>query len=291
MEMFIQATVNGIIAAGLYALVAYGLLIVLGIMNVVNFAHGEFVMIGAYFSYWAFIATGVDPLLLALPVALVMFLFGVAIYKFSVGPVLREPSINQLVLTFGISLTLQNVALLLWNADLRSINVPYADLSFRIGFVDIGVFRVAAFLLACLSIGSLQFTTHYTRFGKAMQAVSQNKVASSLVGINVNSVHLMTFGAAAATAGVAGVVVSVLMYTFPTVGGHLVLKAFAIVILGGLGSILGTIIASLVLALSESYVGTYVPHGSGWAEGVSFLLIIAVLIMRPQGMFGVRDHD
>ena len=101
----------------------------------------------------------------------------------------------------------------------------------------------------------------------------------------------MTFGAAAATAGVAGVVVSVLMYTFPTVGGHLVLKAFAIVILGGLGSIFGTIIASLVLALSESYVGTYVPHGSGWAEGVSFLLIIAVLIMRPQGMFGVRDHD
>src|SRR5262245_5895868 len=182
MEMFIQATVNGIIAAGLYALVAYGLLIVLGIMNVVNFAHGEFVMIGAYFSYWAFIATGVDPLLLALPVALVMFLCGIAVYKFSVGPVLREPSINQLVLTFGISLTLQNVALLLWNADLRSINVPYADLSFRIGFVDIGVFRVAAFLLACLSIGILQFTTHYTRFGKAMQAVSQNKVASSLVG-------------------------------------------------------------------------------------------------------------
>jgi branched-chain amino acid transport system permease protein len=291
METLIQATVNGVVTAGLYALVAYGLLIVLGIMNVVNFAHGEFVMFGAYFTFWAFIVTGIDPLLLALPIALIMFVFGLAVFQFTVKPVLREPPINQLVLTFGLSLTLQNIALVLWQADLRSVNIPYADVSISIGYVDIGAYRVAAFLLACVSIVFLQFMTHYTRFGKSIQAVSQNKIASSLVGINVNSVHLFTFGAAAATAGIAGAVVSVLLYTFPTVGAHLILKAFAIVILGGLGSIGGTILASVVLGLSESYVGTFIHNGSGWAEGVSFFLIIVVLIFRPQGLFGVRDHD
>jgi branched-chain amino acid transport system permease protein len=290
MELFIQATVNGIITAGLYALIAYGVLILLGILNIVNFAHGEFVMLGAYLAYWAFVGTGIDPLLTAIPVALIMFAGGAGLYQLTVRPVLQEPPVNQLALTYGISLTFQNIALILWRSDLRTVNVPYADVSISFGSVNIGAFRLAAFSVACLAIALLQFVTYYTRIGRAMQAVSQNKNASALVGINVNFIHMASFGAAAAVAGVAGVVVSVLMYTYPFVGAHLVLKAFAIVILGGLGSVLGTVLASLILALSESYVGTYVPDGSGWSEGVTFLLIISFLILRPQGMFGVRDH-
>ena len=158
------------------------------------------------------------------------------------------------------------------------------------GSIKIGIFRAAAFIVACLAIAALQFVTYYTRIGKALQAVSQNKTASGLVGIDVEFMHLMTFGTAAAVAGVAGTVVSVLMYTYPTVGVPLVLKAFAVVILGGLGSVAGTVLASLILALTESYMGTFIPDGSGWADGVTFLLIIAVLLVRPQGMFGVRDH-
>jgi branched-chain amino acid transport system permease protein len=290
MDLFFQATVNGIVTAGLYALIAYGVLILLGILNIVNFAHGEFVMVGAYLAYWAFIATGIDPLLIALPVAVVMFLGGMAIYQLSVRFVLQAPPVNQLALTYGISLTLQSLAVILWQSDLRTVDLPYAGVSISLGSVNIGVFRLMAFLVACLSIGMLQFITYYTRIGKALQAVSQNKTASALVGINVNFMQLMTFGTAAAVAGVAGTVVSVLMYTFPTVGVPLVLKAFAVVILGGLGSVLGTVLASVVLALAESYVGTFVPDGSGWSDGVTFLLIIVVLLVRPQGMFGVRDH-
>jgi branched-chain amino acid transport system permease protein len=290
MDLFIQATVNGIVTAGLYALIAYGVLILLGILNIVNFAHGEFVMIGAYLAYWAFVSTGIDPLLIALPVAIVMFLGGMAMYQLGVRYVLQAPPVNQLALTYGVSLTLQSLALIMWSSDLRTVDLPYAGASVSIGFVDIGVFRLAAFLVACLSIAVLQFVTYFTRIGKALQAVSQNKTASALVGIDVNFMHLMTFGTAAAVAGVAGTVVSVLMYTFPSVGVPLVLKAFAVVILGGLGSVAGTVLASLVLALAESYVGTFVPDGSGWSDGVTFLLIIVVLLVRPQGMFGTRDH-
>jgi branched-chain amino acid transport system permease protein len=265
-------------------------LILLGILNIVNFAHGEFVMVGAYLAYFAFVYTGIDPLLMAVPVAIVMFFGGVAIYQLSVRSVLQAPPVNQLALTYGISLTLQNLAVILWHSDLRTISLPYAGVSLSIGSVDIGLFRLAAFFVACLCIGLLQFVTYYTRIGKALQAVSQNKTASALVGIDVNLMHLVTFGVAAAVAGIAGSVVSVLLYTFPTVGVPLVLKAFAIVILGGLGSVLGTVLASFVLALTESYVGTFIPDGSGWAEGVTFMLIIGVLLVRPQGMFGVRDH-
>jgi branched-chain amino acid transport system permease protein len=290
MELFVQATVNGVVTAGLYALIAYGVLILLGIMNIVNFAHGEFVMLGAYLTYWIFITTGIDPLLIALPAAALVFLLALPIYKFAVRPVLNEPPVNQLALTYGISLTLQSLALILWKADLRSIDIPYANVSVNFGFVDVGLVRLSAFVVACVAIGLLQFITYYTRIGKALQAVSQNKTASALVGIDVNFVHLMTFGAAAAVAGIAGSVVSVLMYTYPFVGVPLVLKAFAIVIVGGLGSVSGTILASLVLALAESYVGTFVPNGSGWSVGVTFVLIIFALVVRPQGMFGVRDH-
>jgi branched-chain amino acid transport system permease protein len=289
-ELFIQATVNGIITAGLYALIAYGVLILLGIMNVVNFAHGEFVMLGAFITYWAFIATGLDPLLLGVVAAVVMFFFAIAIYRFALRPVLNEPPVNQLALTYGISLTLQGIALILWNSDLRTINVSYADISISFGFVNVGLLRLASFVVACLSIGLLQFVTYYTLICKALQAVSQNKTASALVGIDVNFIQLMTFGASAAVAGIAGSVVSVLMFTYPFVGVPLVLKAFAIVIFGGLGSVLGTVLASLILALAESYVGTFVPNGSGWSVGVTFLLIIVALVVRPQGMFGVRDH-
>jgi branched-chain amino acid transport system permease protein len=290
MELFIQATVNGVATAGLYALIAYGVLILLGILNIVNFAHGEFVMVGAYLAYWGFIKTGIDPLLIALPVAIVMFLGGMAIYRLGVQKVLQAPPVNQLALTYGISLTLQNLAIIMWHSDLRTLNIPYAGMAVGFGPIKIGIFRLASFVLACVAIALLQFVTYYTRIGKALQAVSQNKVASGLVGINVEFMHLMTFGTAAAVAGVAGTVVSVLMYTFPTVGVPLVLKAFAVVILGGLGSVLGTVVASLILALTESYMGTFIPDGSGWSDGVTFLLIIVVLLVRPQGMFGVRDH-
>ncbi len=291
MSLFVQATVNGIVTAGLYALIAYGVLILLGIMNIVNFAHGEFVMLGAYATYWVFVTTGIDPLLIALPAAALVFLMALPIYKLAVRPVLNEPPVNQLALTYGISLILQSLALILFKADLRSIDIPYANRSISLGFADVGLVRLAAFGVACAAIGLLQFVTYYTRVGKALQAVSQNKTASALVGINVNFMHMMTFGAAAAVAGIAGSVVSVLMYTFPFVGVPLVLKAFAIVIVGGLGSVAGTILASLVLALAESYVGTFVPNGSGWSVGVTFVLIIVALLVRPQGMFGVRDHD
>lgn len=290
MELFIQATVNGVATAGLYALIAYGVLILLGILNIVNFAHGEFVMVGAYLAYWGFIKTGIDPLLIALPVAILMFLGGMAIYRLGVQKVLQAPPVNQLALTYGISLTLQNLAIIMWHSDLRTLDIPYAGMAVGIGPIKIGIFRLASFGVACVAIGLLQFVTYYTRIGKALQAVSQNKTASGLVGINVEFMHLMTFGAAAAVAGIAGTVVSVLMYTYPTVGVPLVLKAFAVVILGGLGSVAGTVLASLILALTESYMGTFMPDGSGWADGVTFLLIIAVLLVRPQGMFGVRDH-
>ena len=285
---FFQSLANGILIAGLYAAVTLGLTLVLGVMGIVNFAHGELVMLGAYNTFWLFALFGIDPLLSLAISGVLLFFIGIGIYRFTIRPILKDPPLNQLLLTLGISIFLQNLAMILWKTDSRSVVTSYSGNSLHLGIVHIGFTRSMTFLMAVALTILLVLFLYKMRPGRAMRAVSENNTASWLIGINVQRTYLLAFGVASALAGVSGAMVSTIMYTFPMVGFKLSLKAFCILVLGGLGNIPGTLLGSLILGLTESFVGTYVPEGSGWAEGISFILLIIILIIKPTGLAGTR---
>jgi branched-chain amino acid transport system permease protein len=285
---FFQSLANGILIAGLYAAVTLGLTLVLGVMGIVNFAHGELVMLGAYNTFWLFALLGIDPLLSLAMSGLLLFFIGIGIYRFTIRPILKDPPLNQLLLTLGISIFFQNLAMILWKTDSRSVITSYSGMSLHLGVVHIGFTRLVTFLIAVGLTILLVLFLHKTRPGRAMRAVSENNTASWLVGINVQRTYLLAFGVASALAGASGALVSTVMYTFPMVGFKLSLKAFCILVLGGLGNIPGALFGSLILGLTESLVGTYVPEGSGWAEGISFILLIIILLIKPTGLAGTR---
>jgi branched-chain amino acid transport system permease protein len=285
---FLQSFANGLLIAGLYAAVTLGLTLVLGVMGIVNFAHGEMVMLGAYNTFWVFSLLGIDPLLSIALSGLLLFFIGLFIYRFAIRPILNDPPLNQLLLTLGISIFLQNLAMILWKTDSRSVITSYSGMSLSLGVVNVGMTRLLTFLIAVGLTLFLLFFLYKARPGKAMRAVSENNTASWLIGINVQKTYLLAFGVACALAGASGALVSTIMYTFPMVGFKLSLKAFCILVLGGLGNIPGALFGSLILGLTESFVGTYVPDGSGWAEGISFILIMIILIIKPTGLVGTR---
>jgi branched-chain amino acid transport system permease protein len=161
-------------------------------------------------------------------------------------------------------------------------------MSLNLGMVHLGLTRIITFFIAVALTIILVFFLYKVRTGRAMRAVSENNTASWLIGINVKKTYLLAFGVASALAGAAGALVSTVMYTYPMVGFKLSLKAFCILVLGGLGNIPGTLVGSLILGLTESFVGTFVPEGSGWAEGISFILLIIILVIKPTGLFGTR---
>jgi branched-chain amino acid transport system permease protein len=286
--IFFQSVANGILIAGLYASVTLGITLVLGVMGIVNFAHGELVMIGAYNSFWLFALFGLDPLL-SLPIsALLLFVIGLGLFKFTIRPILKDPPLNQLLLTLGISIFFQNLAMMLWKTDSRSVITAYSGMSLNLGMVHLGLTRIITFFIAVALTIILVLFLYKVRSGRAMRAVSENNTAAWLIGINVKRTYLLAFGVASALAGAAGALVSTVMYTYPMVGFKLSLKAFCILVLGGLGNIPGTLVGSLILGLTESFVGTFVPEGSGWADGISFILLIVILVIKPTGLFGTR---
>ncbi len=280
MELLLQTFINGILAAGLYALVASGLALAVGVVGIVNFAHGEFSMIGAFVSYLLFVGAGIDPILSLGLAALVLFVVGALTYYGLIRPVLAAPELNQMLLTFGLSVALQNLALLLFGADTRVLSTAYQGTTLTLGGVSFGLPPFAAFVLSVGLLVGLYAFLGRTRLGFAVRAVAQNRLAPGLLGIETQRIYLLAFGLSAALAGVAGVMLSVMLYTSPTVGFAYTLKAFAIIVMAGLGNLRGVVPAAVVLALAEALVSTYVPGGGGWVEAVFFLVIFLALTWR-----------
>ncbi|MCL6526182.1 MAG: branched-chain amino acid ABC transporter permease [Thermaceae bacterium] len=280
MELLLQTLLNGMLSAGVYALVASGLALAVGVVGIVNFAHGEFLMIGAFISYLLFASRGVDPLVSLGVAAVAVFLIGAISYYGLIRPVLSAPELNQMLLTFGLSVLLQNLALLLFGADTRVVSPPYQGSTLSLGGLSFGGVPLAAFVLSVLILLGLYWFLGRTRLGLAVRAVAQNRLAPGLLGIETQRVYLLAFGLSAALAGVAGVMLSVMLYASPTVGFAFTLKAFAIVVMAGLGNLRGVLWAALILALAEALVSTYVPGGGGWVEAVFFLVIFGTLTWR-----------
>lgn len=285
LAIFAQVIANGILTGGLYALIAVGLTLIFGVMRVINFMHGETLMLGSYLTYFLFTLCGIDPFL-SLPLAIcALFILGVAIQRFLITPVIDAPHLNQILLTFGLVLIIQNLALILWSGNYISMTTRYSAISLKFGPLRVGLTRLLGLIIAIFLTVLLTLALKRTEWGKSVRAVTQDREAAMLMGVNVNRVNMLAFGVGSAMGGAGGVVTSMIMYIFPLVGMLFVLKAFAIVVLGGFGSIAGAVVGSLILGLTESLVTNYVPSGSGWAEGVSFVVLVLILVVRPKGLF------
>lgn len=286
-----QVLIDSLLLSGLYALMALGLALSFGVTNVLNFAHGEAIMLGAYGAFFMFSMFGIDPLL-ALPiVALIGFGAGYLLFETLLRRALHAPQINQILLTFGIGLILSNGAEIAFSPDMRSANPAYASKAILIGSAFVPVGRLAACVVAVVLSAALLWWLHRTEYGRACRAVAQNRLAATLSAINLNNVYAVAFGLSIAIAAATGAALSSVTPVTPFMGFHLLVKAFAIVVLGGMGSVGGALIGALLLGFLETLVAYFVPDGIGWAEGGAFAVLFAVLILRPGGVAGRAVHQ
>jgi branched-chain amino acid transport system permease protein len=281
-----QCLVDGLLLGGLYTLMAIGLSLSFGVTRIINFAHGEAIMLGAYAAFWLASHYAIDPLI-GLPLVLVAGFFGgYLFFRFVIQPVLNDPPINQILLTFGVGLVLQNAALMFLTGDRRSINPPYAFSSWEIEGVVISGARVIAFVAAVALVLALFFWLFRTELGRAARALAENTRAAALMGIRVNSVYAIAFGISIALGVATGAIFSFLLPISPFMGFSTLIKGFAIIILGGLGSIFGTVAGAMILGFAETFVAYFIPDGNGWAEGVAFAVLFCIMIVRPYGIAG-----
>lgn len=281
---FFQAVITGVLMAGIYALVAIGLTLIFGVVRIVNFAHGEFVMVGMYVTFWLWKLWGVDPYLSLLITMPVLFVFGVLVQRFLFRPILSAPDMAQIFLTVGLSVVLMNAALFFFTADFRSVKTTYSEWALRVAGVTLGVPRIFAFAGALVLAGLLTLFLSKTDIGKALRAVAQDREVSMLLGIDPERMYLLAVGLGAALAGAAGGLIVPFFYVFPTVGVVFVLIAFVVVILGTLGSIRGALLASLIVGVAESLGILFA--GADLGLVVVFAILVATLILKPSGLMG-----
>jgi branched-chain amino acid transport system permease protein len=281
----LQVVISGLLLGGVYALFAAGMSMIFGVLRVINLAHGEFMMLGAYTTFWLFALANVNPLL-SIPVsALVMFSLGAVIERTMIERVVSQPLLSSLLLTFGLSTLFMGIALSVWTANFRS--VPYLTGSVDVLGIDLSQTRLVAFAIAfaltALTYGFLRFTT----FGKAIRATAQNAEVAQVCGINVGRVRLVTFALGSAMAAVAGSLTAMIFTVSPEMGRIFLGRAFAIVVLGGLGSFVGAFIGALVLGVVETVTAYFTD--TQIAEGVSYAVLVLVLLLRPSGLFGEKE--
>ncbi|HTD47411.1 MAG TPA: branched-chain amino acid ABC transporter permease [bacterium] len=279
-----QAMVNGLLIGGIYALVSIGVTLIFGVVKIVNFAQGEFVMIGMYISYWLASLLGLDPVV-SLAVSMPgLFVIGVVLQRFLIRRVLGLGDMPQIFLTFAVSLLLLNVALLLFTADYRTVQTAYTQSALRIGPLYIGVARLMAFVLAMLLSAALEVFLRATDLGKAMRAAAQNREVAMLMGVNPDHVYSVAVGLSLALAGAAGSLLVPFYPVYPGVGQVFVLMAFVAVVLGTLGNVRGALIAGLMMGMAESLGIQFIGADSGLI--VVFAMLLLTLAVRPGGLYG-----
>jgi branched-chain amino acid transport system permease protein len=281
-----QAVVNGLLIGGIYALVSIGVTLIFGVVKIVNFAQGEFVMIGMYISFFLATRLGIDPLVSLVVSMPVLFVIGVLIQHFLIRRVLGQNDMPQIFLTFALSLLLMNSGLMLFTANYRTVHTWYSDEAFHIGPIYVPVAKLIAFVLAMVLSGILWVFLHTTDLGKAMRAAAQNRYVAVLMGINPNRVFCVALGVALALAGAAGSLLMPFYPAYPMVGQSFVLMAFVAVVLGTLGNVIGALVASLMMGVAESLGIQFIGADSGLI--VVFLMLLLTLAFRPSGLGGGR---
>jgi branched-chain amino acid transport system permease protein len=285
----IQGLILGILTSGVYALMASGQTLIFGVMKVVNLAQGAMVILGAYLAYQLFTSFGLDPLL-AIPITTVaMFFLGVGVQLLFLRPLRQEDrSELSLLVTFAVALLLEGIMSVTWKSSVRSINTSYANSSWTVLGYQITLVRLWAFLLSIAALGLLFLLLNRTRFGRAIRATVQNPESARLLGVESSRVSAIGFGLGAATAAAAGSIYG-LLYPFNS-GSHydLISRLLSIVLLGGLGSIGGAVIGALIVSTSSAVVASTI--SPTWSEMTFFVILLLVLLVRPQGLFGTTER-
>lgn len=270
---------------GVYALIAIGLNLIFGVVRIINFAHGEMVMLAMYLTYWLHDLYGLDPYLSVVIVLPVMFFLGAAFQRVVVQPIQSTSAIMKIFTTVGVSLLMQNMALMFWKGDFRTIQTSYSMSSIEVFNIMISIPRLVAFATALLSITVLYYFLKCTYIGKALRAIVEDNSVARLMGVKVEKHYLLAFGLGTAFTGLGGVLLMPFSSVYPTVGVTYTLLAFVVVVLGGLGSMGGTFLAGLFIGVVESFGGTFI--SPALKEAIYFGIFILVLLVRPQGLFGM----
>jgi branched-chain amino acid transport system permease protein len=285
MEIIIlQLIINGLLLGGMYALISIGLTLIFGVLEIVNFAHGEFLMLAMYGSYFLFKLYGIDPYLTLFFILPVFFFVGVLVQRTIIQPILNAPPLNQIFMTVGLSLVLQNAALFFWKAEYHTVKTAYSAVNLKVARLMINFPRLVAFILAMsLMIARLMFLKK-TFTGMAIRAVAQDRKAAMLMGINVYRTYQIAFGIGICCVGAAGCMLIPVYFVFPGVGALFVLVAFVVVILGGYNSLIGSLVGGLIIGVVEAFSGFFIsPH---LKEATYFMIFILILLFRPTGLFG-----
>ena len=284
MTIFLQSLLSGVLIGGAYALIGVGLTIIFGVMRIINFAHGDLVMLGMYASFFLFTLGNVDPFVSIVFVFPLLFLFGALLQKTVINRVLNALPQNQILLTIGIGLILSNTMMLLFTSDYRIISTTYSSGSFRLGDISVSTPLLLSFVITAAVTAALYWFLLKTDTGQAIRATAQDRDAAQLMGVNVKRMSILATGIGAGLAAVAGSLISPTYYIFPQVGQPFTLKAFVIVVLGGMGSVMGATVGGIIIGATESLAGAYI--SSGLKDLVVYVLFLLILLFKPAGLFG-----
>jgi len=284
--VILQNIVNGLLLGGLYAGVALGFSLVWGVMNVINLAHGAFIMVGAYVTFWIYYFFKFDPFV-TIPFSMAFtFILGYLIQKYLINLVVKAQVFMVFILTFGIEIFLMNISNLICTADFRSVTPSYSGAGINLGGILIPYIRLAICFIALLLTYLLNLFLNKTKTGNAIKATSLDKEAAQLVGVHIGKIYTITFALSAAVAGAAGSLIAIIVAISPYMGGVYTFKAALIACLGGLGSIPGVIAGGLVVGMAETMGSQFI--SPGYKEFIGFVLLVFILIFRPEGIMGKK---
>ncbi|MBI2525287.1 MAG: branched-chain amino acid ABC transporter permease [Candidatus Rokubacteria bacterium] len=283
-EVLLQGIVGGLLMGCIYALIAAGLSLIFGLMEIVNFAHGEFLMLAMFSTFWAWALWRLDPLLSLPLTAGLLFLLGVATYQGIIRWILGAPMLAQIFATFGLAVCLRSAAQALWGADFHLVRDPWVQGRLSVGGLYVGLPQLVASVGAVVAFGFLYWFIRRTETGLALQATAQDRQAASLMGIHTERMFALGWGIGAACVGVAGALLTIFFYVFPDVGATFSLLAYVAVALGGFGNVPGTLAAGVIVGLVEVLGGLLIAPALKYVA--VFAMYLVVVLVRPQGLFG-----
>jgi branched-chain amino acid transport system permease protein len=282
--LLVQGTVLGILVGGMYALMASGLTLIFGVMRLINIAHAAVIIFASYLSWMLFTSWGIDPLI-SIPILVVVFFIGGALLQKGILSALIDKDLSlALLATLGVANILEGMEGAFWTSSFHAIHTDYSVLTYHVGDIYVPLIRIIAFVASVILLGGLYVLLNHSNLGRAIRATTQNRGVAQLVGVNVDRITMIAFGIGIAAAAAAGPLMGMYYPFSPNSHWGWIGKLMAIVVLGGLGSFRGTLLAALILGIAEQVSVLYVP--ADWAAMVFFVFLFAVLIVRPQGFFG-----
>lgn len=287
--IYLQLLISGIMLGGVYALLSIGLTLIMGVVRLVSFCHGDIITLGMYITFVAYTFYQIDPYMSIVIVVPISFIIGYLIFRFVLRPTLGKPHVVQIFATLGVSMIIQNMLLTIMSGNYRTIKTKYDALTAQIGDISVSVPRVIAFAFAMVFALLLFWFINKTVTGKAMRATAQDRIAASLMGISEKRIFTITFAVGSALAGLAGALMMPFFSVYPTFGGELINVGFVAVVLGGMGSLPGALIGGLLLGIIETLSGYFI--ATSMKQAVYFAVFILILVIKPTGLLGVKGSE